>query len=189
MIAGVFGVMWTLWGASGLDEQAALIVRIVGIVIGAALIAGSIRAVRRIPGTAASGSMFSDTRYRIVVVAEVVAIVAGGMLLNATGNPQYVCPWVAFVVGAHFLLFGRIFWAGFTLLGAALVGAAVLGTILGVVTGDRGTVIATTALVSAAAMFASGGAPSSRRRGRRSDDLRVIVVAARWISVARRWST
>ncbi len=157
MIAGVFGAMWTLWGASGLGDPAALIVRLVGIVIGAALIAGSIRAVRKIPGAAEPGSMFTDTRYRIVVVAEVVAIVVGGLLLNATGNPQYVCPWVAFVVGAHFLLFGRIFWAGFAVLGAALVGAALLGTVLGLTTGDRGVVVATTALISAAALFASGG--------------------------------
>jgi hypothetical protein len=157
MIAGVFGAMWTLWGASGLGEPAALVVRLVGIVIGAGLIAGSVRAVRKVPGTPEPGSMFSDTRYRLVVVAEVVAIVVGGLLLNATGNPQYVCPWVALVVGAHFLLFGRIFWAGFALLGAALVGAALLGTILGLVTGDRGVVVATTALISAAALFAAGG--------------------------------
>ena len=157
MIAGVFGVMWTLWGASGLDEPAALVVRLVGIVIGVGLVAGSIRAVRRFPGTPGSGSLFSDTRYRIIVVAEVVAIAAGGIVLNATGNPQYVCPWVAPVVGIHFLVFGRIFWAGFALLGAVLVGAAVLGTALGLVTGDGGIVIATTALITAAAMFASGG--------------------------------
>jgi hypothetical protein len=157
MIAAVFGAMWTLWGASGLGEPVALVVRIIGVVIGAALIVGSIRAVRRIPATAGSGSMFTDTRYRIAVVAEVVAIAAGGLLLNATGNPQYVCPWVALVVGIHFVAFGRIFWAGFTLLGAVLIGAAALGAVLGLVTGDRGIVIATTALVSAAALFASGG--------------------------------
>jgi hypothetical protein len=90
-------------------------------------------------------------------VAEVVAIAAGGILLNATGNPQYVCPWVALVVGVHFVAFGRIFWTGFALLGGVLIGAAVLGAVLGLVTGDRGIVIATTALVSAAALFASGG--------------------------------
>lgn len=157
MIAGVFGAMWTLWGASGLGDPAALMVRLVGIVIGAGLIAGSIRAVRKVPGTPEPGSMFSDTRYRVIVVAEVVAIVVGGLLLNATGYPQYVCPWVAFVVGAHFLLFGRIFWAGFAVLGGALVGAAVLGTVLGLITGDRGIVVATTALLSAAALFAAGG--------------------------------
>lgn len=157
VITAIFGILWTLWGASGLGDPIALVVRLVGVVIGAALVAGSIRAVRKLTGGPGPGSMLTDRRYRLIVVGEVVAIIIGGLLLSATGNAQYGCPWVAFVVGVHFLLFGRIFWPGFRVIGFAIVAAAVLGTVLGLVTADRGVIVATTALISAGTLFVAGG--------------------------------
>ncbi|HEV7470483.1 MAG TPA: hypothetical protein VGO23_11960 [Pseudonocardia sp.] len=156
-IAGVFGALWALWGASGLAAPASTIVRVAGILLGLAVVVEALRGVRTAPRSGGDGSMFRTPRYRLIVLGEVIALVVGGVVLGRVGLPQYVCPWVALVVGAHFLAFGRAFWRGFYLIGLAFVGAALVGTVVGLVGGAPGAVIATTALISSASLLVAGG--------------------------------
>jgi hypothetical protein len=41
-IAGVFGALWALWGASGLAAPASTIVRVAGIVLGLAVVGAAL---------------------------------------------------------------------------------------------------------------------------------------------------
>jgi hypothetical protein len=41
-IAGVFGALWALWGASGLAAPASTIVRVAGIVLGLAFVGAAL---------------------------------------------------------------------------------------------------------------------------------------------------
>jgi hypothetical protein len=46
--------------------------------------------------------------YRVVVTAEVLAVVVGVVVLRRLGLGLAVLPWVAVVVGAHFVALGRL---------------------------------------------------------------------------------
>jgi hypothetical protein len=167
MVAGGFGIAWTLWGASGLARGLAVTVRVGGIVIGAGILAGSVvlqrrarRATRvgRWAGTGGrSGSMFSSRGYRLVVAVEVIALLAGAALLGATGHSEYTIAWFAAVVGVHFLAFGRLFLTGFYWLGAALLAAGVAGAIVGLAGAGSDAIRAVSGLIAAASLFAAGG--------------------------------
>ena len=69
--------------------------------------------------------------YRLVVIAEVVAIVLGVVVLGRLGLSLAVLPWVAFVVGVHFVALGRVWrqaspaWVGAVVAVCGIVGFAV----------------------------------------------------------------
>lgn len=119
MIAGIFGLAWTQWGASGLSGPISVAVRIVGIVIGLVIVFRSARQRRSAarapdsgsdaPDSGGSGSMFASPAYRIAVALELVALFGGSAILGVTGHGEYVVAWVATVVGVHFLAFGGCF--------------------------------------------------------------------------------
>lgn len=164
MIAGVFGVAWAQWGASGLSGGLAGTVAVAGIVLGlviigwSAVLAWSPHSVRAsAPPTQRAGSFFASRGYLVVVVLEVAAIAGGNAVLNASGHGDYVISWIPAVVGVHFVAFGRMYWAGFYWLGAALIGAAAAGTVVGVVGGGADGVLATSGLIAAASLFGAGG--------------------------------
>ena len=167
MVAGGFGIAWTLWGGSGLAGAAAVAVRVGGIVIGALILVSSVRLQRRArraigvgrraaPGDR-SGSIFASRGYRLTVALEVIALFAGGALLGATGHREYTIAWFAAVVGVHFVAFGRLFWTGFYLLGVALLAAGVAGAVVGLAGAGSDTIRAVSGLIAAASLFAAGG--------------------------------
>jgi hypothetical protein len=164
MFAGAFGIAWALWGASGLSDGAAAAVRAVGLLIGVLILAESVRlqraarrAERARSGAAGSDSLFSSRGYRLVVAGELIALFGGGALLGTTGHSEYTVAWFAAVVGAHFIVFGRLFWVGFYWLGAAMVAAGVAGAVVGLAGGGAGAIRAVSALIAAASLFAAGG--------------------------------
>ena len=157
MLAGVFGAAWAVWGAAGLHGPAAGPVRIAGIAVGLLIFACSAwLRWSAPPAHGPSGSMFSAPGYRLVVVVEAVALFGGGALLGATGHSEYTIAWYAAVVGVHFVVFGRLYWEGFYLLGAGLLAAAVAGTAVGLAGGGTGAVKATAGLMAAACLLAAG---------------------------------
>jgi hypothetical protein len=169
MIGGGFGIAWALWGASGLPGGPAIAVRVAATAIGVLIVLGGARLQRWArPGGRAKagaapggteGSLFSSPAYRLVVALEVIALFGGGALLGATGHSEYTIAWFAGVVGVHFLAFGRLFWAGFYWLGAALLSAGVAGFAVGLAGGGPASVRAVSGLTAAASLFTAGGWP------------------------------
>ncbi len=155
MIAGVFGIAWTQWGASGLSGSASATVRVVGSVVGVVIVARSGRLRRSSPPR--SESLFGSPAYWLVLVAELVALIVGAVILGTTGHSEYVSAWFATVVGVHFAAFGHFFQGFFYWLGAAFLVAGIAGALVGVTGGGRDAIEATAGLISAASLFAVGG--------------------------------
>lgn len=158
-IGAVAGIAWSLWAASGLAHLSAVagvIVGVLGVVVGLLILVPTARARRSTPVRPRASSMFSSGRYWLVVVAEFAAIIVGTVLLSGTGYSAYTPVWVVFVVGVHFLGFGRFFWKGFYLLGGALIAAGGIGAIVGVAGGSSSWIVATTGILAAVSLFTSG---------------------------------
>jgi hypothetical protein len=157
VIAGVAGAAWAQWAAGGATGGASVAIRVLGIMAGVVVVLG---AARLLPASEADGdrSMFRAWYYRLTVVTEVVAIAAGAAVLGTVAHGQFVIVWVALVVGAHFLVFGRFFRPVFHQLGAAVVVAAASGAAVGIAGAGPGAVELVTGLISAASMLVAGGA-------------------------------
>jgi hypothetical protein len=82
------------------------------------------------PGPDEGPGMFGRG-YRLVVIAEVVAIVLGVVVLGRLGLSLAVLPWVALVVGVHFVALGRVWrrasqaWVGAVVAVCGVVGFTV----------------------------------------------------------------
>ena len=161
IIAAIFGIGWAQWGASGLTGAAAGVVRAVTAVLGAIILIRAFRLRRTAPG--GSVSMFASRGYRIVVALEVVAIIAGAIVLNATGHPGYVAAWIAAVVGVHFLGFGSLFARFYYVVGALIVLGALAALVVGLAGSGRRAIEATAGLVTAAALLSAAGWRLARR--------------------------
>jgi hypothetical protein len=150
IISAAFGVGWIQWGAENLSGTAPIVIRVVGGVIGLVIIVRCIRLRLTSRGESGPGqrSMFASRGYRLVVAGEVIALVAGGLVLSATHQTEYQICWIALVVGVHFLGFGKLFATRYYYIGAALIIAAVAGTILGLAGDGVAAVQAVTGFVS-----------------------------------------
>ncbi len=155
-IAGFFGGLWAVWGAGGLDGTARVVLSVVGVLLGLAVAVPAVVLASRARPDVGGGSMFTSRAYRLVVVVEVVAIVGGNVLLGRAGLGAYVIAWTAFVVGVHFLAFGRAFDRVFTVIGALMVAAAVVGAVVGLVRGGDDAVLLVTGLASAVVLLGAG---------------------------------
>jgi hypothetical protein len=159
-IAGAFGGLWAIWGGTGLDGPAQVVVHALGLVLGLAVaVSAGVLAARARPGSGGDqgdGSMFASRAYRVIVVIEVVAIVVGNVLLARAGLEAYVIAWTAFVVGVHFLAFGRAFDRVFAVIGALMVLGAVAGVVVGVLGAGEGAILLVTGLVSAVVLLGAG---------------------------------
>ncbi len=146
---------WALWAASGLSGVLSVAVRIVAIAVAALILVRS----ARLRGTAAADAMpmFTSRAYRLVVLAEVVSLLGGAELLNAIGHPVYVPAWFATVVGAHLVVFGRLFHRSFSWLGAAILVGGVAGAVVGLAGGGTDGIEATSGLIAATSLLAGGG--------------------------------
>jgi hypothetical protein len=159
IISAGFGIGWVEWGTLNLGGKASTAIRIVGVVIGVVLIVRSIRfrrkqrATQRANPGPAEPSMFASRGYRLVVAAEVIALVAGYLLLGALGAGTYQIVWFALIVGVHFIGFGRLFAFRFYFVGAALIVAALAGLIAGIAGGGIALVQAVTGFAAGLTLF------------------------------------
>lgn len=82
--------------------------------------------------------------YWLMVAFEVVLLPVGASVLVRLDHPELTVPWVALVVGIHFLPFARAFRSPvFAVLGLVLIGLAVVGGLLAVLGDpDAGTLTA-----------------------------------------------
>jgi hypothetical protein len=150
LIEAVAGIGWTEWGAAGLTGPVAMVIRIVGIVVGLVLAVRAVRVRRGLaadPGSA-QPQMFASRGYRLIVAAEAVAIIVGVLILGLTHHSEYNICWISLVVGVHFFGFGKLFATRFYYVGAALLVAAVAGAIVGFAGGGVVGVPAVTGLAS-----------------------------------------
>lgn len=116
--------------------------------------------------------MTPDPRARRVywrsVAVEAILIPVGASAFTRLSHPELVVPWVALVVGAHFLPFARAFQvAGFRPLAWCLIGLAVIGGCLALTAGAAAGaavagVLSGVALLAFAVYLGRSGAPAPR---------------------------
>ena len=168
IVAAVFGALWCVGAASGLlaySRPAALVVVVLGVAVAVVLIVLALRIRRRAAAATTPQSsppapgpppMFATRRYRVTLLIEVLAIVAGGIVLGRLGLGEYAVIWVAAVVGVHFLFFGRGFWSGFTWVGAIMLAGAAVGLVLDLALSTTAVALVVTPLVAAVDLLGAG---------------------------------
>lgn len=156
-ISGFFGGLWALWGSSGLGQPGRAILAVVGVVLGLAVVVGAVLLARRARGGAGGGALFAAPSFRIIVGLELLAILVGNTLLSRFGLADYIIAWTALVVGVHFLAFGRVFDTTFTVIGGAMVVAALAGVVVGAVGAGGDAVLVVTGVLSAVVLLGAGG--------------------------------
>lgn len=153
-ISAIAGMGWTQWGASGLSGNISVAILIAGNVVGLTVLARSLQL--RSSAQPSRGSMFGSRAYACVVALEVVGLFGGAAILRLMGESPYVPAWYAAVVGAHFLAFGRFFYAKFYWLGGLLIAGGVAGALVGLTGGGPKGIEATSGLIAAASLLAAG---------------------------------
>jgi hypothetical protein len=142
-IAAIAGLVFILINSGSLPGETALLVRLLGIVAFALVWFAVIR--RTSPG---QHPMIPDPRARRIywssVTFEALLIPLGASTLGRNHRPELVVPWVALVVGVHFLPFAKAFAVnGFRPLAWCLIGLAMIGGIFALTLGATvGTVVA-----------------------------------------------
>ena len=156
LVMAGFAIAWVAWGGGALSGSAATAVTVGGLVVGVLLIVAAVRQLRRSPPGSGT-SMVGSRRYWTLVGAEAIAIAAGAAILGRSDHARYIAAWVAAVVGAHFVAFGRMFWGGFFVVGAVMLAGAAAALALGLAGAGDDVVIPVAALVVAADLFAASG--------------------------------
>ncbi len=134
LIGAFFGVLFVALNAGLLGTVLHVVVTVLALVAVGLVVAAYLRSRR---DTGSAGTFEMTRSYRIVVGVEVVALVAGIVVLGRLA-PQLTVPWVVLVVGVHFLAVAR-WWpeggAPFLLLGVTMVGLGLAGGAVGLVGG------------------------------------------------------
>jgi hypothetical protein len=136
LIGAMFGMIFVLVNARGLPSAVALVLRGLAILafVGLVIVVATGRG--QAPPRPDGGGITFGRRYGLVVMAEVIAIVAGLSVLNQVLEaPEAGVAWIAVVVGVHFIALARVWramqirWLGVALsvLGAAGLVLAALG--------------------------------------------------------------
>lgn len=137
LIAIGFGTVFIMVNSGGLPAPWPLVIRTAGALVAATLLVLVLRAARTAPPVpAVTGEGFVDRRYRLIVLAEAVALFGGLYVINGLlQRPAVSVAWIAVVVGVHFFGLARIWrmplyhWLGaaMTILGLAGFGMYALG--------------------------------------------------------------
>lgn len=140
LFISAFGFVWALTGSSALPSGAAFVLA-ASAVVSLALVSAAfylLRASRSLPELP-MGAMSEGTwrRFRIVGIAEGVAIFAAIFVLGRVGYPEWIPAVVALIVGIHFFPLASIFrvrmyHATGVLLCAVFALTAILAAIAGV---------------------------------------------------------
>ena len=151
VVAISFGTVFVLVNSGGVPAPWPLVIRVIGLLVAALLVAGLVLVVRRgSTVTPASASGF-DHRYWLIVALEAGALFGGLAVINGVLHGTAVSvAWVALVVGVHFFGLARIwrmplyYWLGAAMAILSLAGfliyalggsAAIVGLVAGVGSG------------------------------------------------------
>ncbi|MCQ4040548.1 hypothetical protein ACFOSC_21560 [Streptantibioticus rubrisoli] len=161
LIGGAFGLVFVEVDAGALPSPASVALRVLAV----AAFLGLAVALRRARPAGSSGAGRFGREYWLVVALEVVAGVAGIVVIKAALHaPQATVAWISFVVGLHFLGLAvvwrrpRLHWlaAGLTACGAAGLALAGCGC-------PAAAIAATAGVVPGRCCSARCGGVSSRR--------------------------
>jgi hypothetical protein len=168
LVLGFFGSAWFGWGSGDAPAgweplmTAGSVLALASAAAGAALAFAARR----------TGSVVRDPatgrRYGIIVGIEFGTAFAGAAVLGALGQAAYVAPWIAFVVGVHFVPLAPVLHDGSLVpLGVAVAAVAVAAAVVGLATAVAPsfvTGVGVGALLLAAAVRSLVLAGLSRRR-------------------------
>lgn len=156
-IALIFGLVFVEANSGGLPGSWAAIVRIAGVVVAALLAVAVALVVKKGAAPGVEGGGFNDRRYWNIVGVEALALFGGlAIINNVFERPEFAVPWIAFVVGVHFVVLARA-WKLNLFLPLGVV-QAVLGVVGFVLAGSgvaTGTVDAVAGVGSGVALFAT----------------------------------
>lgn len=147
LIGCVGGLAFYLINAGALADPWPLVLRVLGVLLFVGIVAMVLRA--RVIGRGVEPSREQLRAYGWTVVGEFAAIFAGARLLNALSDkPDVGLPWVAVVLGVHFVIFAPIFKEPiFAWFGVPIAVCGVVGLVL-VLTSPAGAHPATLAVVA-----------------------------------------
>lgn len=136
LVGVVFGLVFIEVNSGGLPGNWPLVVRVAGAVVAAGLLAGLVWVARKgeVEEKVASGG-FVGRRYWNIVGLEGLALFGGLIVINgALGKPEFAVPWIALVVGVHFVFLGHAWqidlykWLGYVQSALGLAGFALAAT-------------------------------------------------------------
>ncbi len=127
----------------------------VALIVGVVTIGPTLRLRRQTPPDPAP--VVRSHAFWVVVAVEVVAIAVGIPALTLSGHGKYVAPWVAAVVGLHFLAFGRLIGRFWYPVGAVLLAGAAAGAAVGATGAGVGAVEAISGLIASATLLTASG--------------------------------
>lgn len=167
LVAVVFGLVFIEVNSGELPESWPLVVRVAGAVTAAVLLVGVVWVARKgdVRGEVPAGG-FTGRRYWNIVGLEGLALFGGLMLLNGVlKQPEFAVPWIALVVGVHFIALGMAWRIGLhKVLGVV---QSVLG-LVGFGLAGAGTAVSTVNLVagvlSGVALYAAAAVGILRSR-------------------------
>lgn len=130
LIGCVGGLAFYLVNAGPLPGPWPLLLRVLGVLLFVGVVNLVLRA--RVIGRGVEPSRSQIRAYGWTVIAEAVAIVVGSRLLRTlTAKPDVGLPWVAIVLGIHFVVFAPIFKEPiFAWFGVPIVVCGVIGLVL-----------------------------------------------------------
>ncbi len=157
MVGAVGGLVFVMSNAGALSGPWPVVLRVLGVVAFAAVVALVLRA--RVVGKGVEPSPAQLRAYGLTVLAEVAAIVVGNRVLVAVfALPTATLPWVASVLGAHFLVFARIFQEPvFAWLGAAVTVCGIGGILLAVFSATPAAIGVVAGIVPGAVLLGAVG--------------------------------
>lgn len=129
-IVGIaFGALFVVLNAADLPDAWPTVAWVMGIVLVAAAIWFGL--IRGVHNDGPVHDQQSIRTYWTAVIAEVIAIPAGALVINAVfDRPRFVVLWIVFVVGAHFLPARAFGMRGFTGLGIGMIALAIVCAVL-----------------------------------------------------------
>ena len=157
LLGAVGGLVFIVSNAGELQGAWPLVLRLVG--IGTFVLVVSLVLRADVIGSGVAPTRAQMRGYGLTVLAEVLAIVVGSrVLVGGFDLPEATLPWVATVVGVHFVVFARIFNESiFAVLGIPMTVCGVVGVAMAVAGVGRLSIAVVGAIAPGLIMLAAVG--------------------------------
>jgi len=160
LVAIAFGTVFVLVNSADLATPWPLAVRVTGLVVAAALVAGLVIVARSTEASSpVDGPDDRHRRFWLVVLLEAAALFGGLAVINGVlDRPSVAVAWIAVVVGVHFFALAAIWrMPMYRWLGAAMTVLGLAGFLIDALGGDRAVVELVAGVGSGAALYAAVG--------------------------------